>query len=83
MLTLLTELFSVLRKIINEISVLEDSNPALLAKYTRCLFQIMVGSHQELGGRLLDEACGMASEAHGVSKWHFSHLGHEEESPVC
>lgn len=63
---MLTELFSVLRNIINEIAVLEDSDPARLAKYARCLFQTIIASNQELGGRLLDEACRMASEAHGV-----------------
>ncbi|ROV97146.1 hypothetical protein VMCG_07448 [Cytospora schulzeri] len=64
------ELFSVLRKIINEISVLEDSDPARLARYTRCLFQTIAASNEELGGRLLDEACRMAGEAHGTpSAW--------------
>lgn len=66
-LTSQSELFSILRKIINEISVLEDSDPARLAKYTRCLFQTIAASNEELGGRLLDEACRMASEARGVS----------------
>ncbi|KAK7735234.1 sporulation-specific protein 22 [Cytospora paraplurivora] len=59
-------LFSVLRNIINEIAMLEDSDPARLAKYARCLFQTITASNQELGGRLLDEACRMASEAHGT-----------------
>ncbi|KUI61426.1 Testis-expressed sequence 11 protein [Cytospora mali] len=64
------ELFSVLRKIINEIASLEDSDPIRLAKYTRCLFQTIAASNEELGGRLLDEACSMAGEAHGTpSAW--------------
>ncbi|KAI3394550.1 hypothetical protein diail_2541 [Diaporthe ilicicola] len=60
------ELFSVLRKIINEISALQDCHPSKLAKYTRCLFQVVVSRNDELAGRLLEEACKMSSEAHGT-----------------
>lgn len=62
-----TELFSVLRNIINEISGLEDSEGAKLAKYTRCLFQVTVPFKEDLGDMLLDEVHTMVFEAHGVS----------------
>ncbi|KAJ0124698.1 Testis-expressed sequence 11 protein [Diaporthe amygdali] len=60
------ELFSVLRKIINEISALQDRDSSKLAKYTRCLFQAVAPSNDDLAGRLLDEACRMTSDAHGT-----------------
>ncbi|KAH8778487.1 meiosis protein SPO22/ZIP4 like-domain-containing protein [Diaporthe sp. PMI_573] len=60
------ELFSVLRKIINQISALEDCDPVKLAKYTRCLFQAVAPSRDDLAGRLLEEACIMARDAHGT-----------------
>ncbi|KAK2606983.1 hypothetical protein N8I77_005697 [Diaporthe amygdali] len=64
------ELFSVLRKIINEISALQDRDSSKLAKYTRCLFQAVAPSNDDLAGRLLDEACRMTSDAHGTpSAW--------------
>lgn len=56
-----------LRKIINQISALQDCDPSKLAKYTRCLFQIIAPSNDNLAGILLDEACRMASDAYGVS----------------
>lgn len=61
------ELFRVLRNIINEISALEPSDPAKLAKYTICLFQVVAPSNEDLAVRLLEEAYGMARDAHGVS----------------
>ncbi|KAK7740394.1 sporulation-specific protein 22 [Diaporthe eres] len=60
------QLFSVLRKIINQISALQDCDPSKLAKYTRCLFQIVAPSNDNLAGILLDEACRMASDAYGT-----------------
>lgn len=64
---IIAELFSVLRKIINEISALQDCDSSKLAKYTRCLYRAVAPSSDELAGRLLDEAYKMASEAHRVS----------------
>lgn len=61
------ELFSVLRKIINQISDLDETDPAKLAKYTRCLFQVILPANEELARRLLDEACEMTKDARGVS----------------
>lgn len=62
-----TELSNVLRKIINEISGLEDSDSTKLAKYTRCLFQATVPFKEELGDVLLDEIGEMVRGAHKVS----------------
>lgn len=62
------ELFGVLRKIINEISALDDADSIKLSMYTRCLFQVTVPFKQELGDMLLDEAHAMVNEAHRVSQ---------------
>ncbi|KAG8164456.1 hypothetical protein KVR01_006374 [Diaporthe batatas] len=61
------DLFSVLRNIINQISALEPTDPAKLAKYTTCLFQVVAPSNDDLAGMLLEEALSMARDAHGVS----------------
>lgn len=67
MVSISSELFRVLRNIINQISALQPSDPAKLAKYTICLFQIVAPSNDDLAARLLEEACSMARDGHGVS----------------
>ncbi|KAK4157665.1 meiosis protein SPO22/ZIP4 like-domain-containing protein [Chaetomidium leptoderma] len=55
-------LYSTMRKIVNEIWVLESFDAIKLAKYTRCLFQATLPLDDGLAMRLLDEACGKARE---------------------
>ncbi|KAF3765502.1 hypothetical protein M406DRAFT_67943 [Cryphonectria parasitica EP155] len=62
------ELFSVLRKIINQIAELSDSDSIKLAKYTRCLFQVTLPLDEELGSRLLNETHTMVKDAYRVSE---------------
>ncbi|PSR97315.1 meiosis protein SPO22/ZIP4 like-domain-containing protein [Coniella lustricola] len=59
------DMFSVLRKIINQILDIGDHDSRQLAKYTRCLFQMTFSYSEELGGRLLEETCQMVTDAHG------------------
>ncbi|SPQ20408.1 14822ea5-0490-4dac-a6c0-22cd1d76eaed [Thermothielavioides terrestris] len=55
-------LYSTMRKIVNEIWVLESFDAVKLAKYTRCLFQATLPLDDGLAMRLLDEACSKARE---------------------
>ncbi|KAG7285410.1 hypothetical protein NEMBOFW57_010037 [Staphylotrichum longicolle] len=55
-------LYSIMRKIVNEIWVLESFDAVKLAKYTRCLFQATLPLDDGLAMRLLDEACSKARE---------------------
>ncbi|KAH6613486.1 meiosis protein SPO22/ZIP4 like-domain-containing protein [Chaetomium tenue] len=55
-------LYSTMRKIVNEIWVLENFDAVKLAKYTRCLFQATLPLDDALAMRLLDEACDKARE---------------------
>ncbi|KAK4189851.1 meiosis protein SPO22/ZIP4 like-domain-containing protein [Podospora australis] len=55
-------LYSNMRKIVNEIWVLESFDAAKLAKYTRCLFQATLPLDDGLAMRLLDESCSKARE---------------------
>ncbi|KAK4120894.1 SPO22-domain-containing protein [Parathielavia appendiculata] len=55
-------LYSTMRKIVNEIWVLESFDAVKLAKYTRCLFQATLPLDDRLAIRLLDEACSKARE---------------------
>jgi hypothetical protein len=60
-------LYSTMRKIVNEIWVLESFDAVKLAKYTRCLFQATLPLDDGLAMRLLDEACSKARELREVS----------------
>jgi hypothetical protein len=60
-------LYSTMRKIVNEIWVLENFDAVKLAKYTRCLFQATLPLDDTLAMRLLDEACDKARELRDVS----------------
>ncbi|KAK0652121.1 meiosis protein SPO22/ZIP4 like-domain-containing protein [Cercophora newfieldiana] len=63
-------LYSTMRKIINEIWVLESFDAQKLAKYTRCLFQATLPLDDKLAMRLLDEACSKARELReGDASW--------------
>lgn len=55
-----------MRKIVNEIWVLESFDAVKLAKYTRCLFQATLPLDDGLAMRLLDEACCKARELRQV-----------------
>ncbi|KAK0634593.1 meiosis protein SPO22/ZIP4 like-domain-containing protein [Bombardia bombarda] len=55
-------LYSTMRKIVNEIWVLETFDAVKLAKYTRCLFQATLPLDDGLTMSLLDEACNKARE---------------------
>ncbi|KAK4242198.1 meiosis protein SPO22/ZIP4 like-domain-containing protein [Achaetomium macrosporum] len=55
-------LYSTMRKIVNEIWVLESFDAVKLAKYTRCLFHATLPLDDGLAMRLLDEACSKARE---------------------
>lgn len=55
-----------MRKIVNEIWVLENFDAIKLAKYTRCLFQATLPLDDTLAMRLLDEACDKARELREV-----------------
>ena len=55
-----------MRKIVNEIWVLESFDAVKLAKYTRCLFQATLPLDDALAMRLLDEACNKARELREV-----------------
>ncbi|KAL2116517.1 hypothetical protein VTJ04DRAFT_8685 [Mycothermus thermophilus] len=55
-------LYSTIRKIVNEIWILERFDAAKLAKYTRCLFQATLPLDDGLAMRLLDDVCGKARE---------------------
>ncbi|KAK4133190.1 SPO22-domain-containing protein [Trichocladium antarcticum] len=55
-------LYSTMRKIVNEIWVLDSFDAIKLAKYTRCLFQATLPLDDGLAMRLLDEACSKARE---------------------
>ncbi|KAK3387485.1 meiosis protein SPO22/ZIP4 like-domain-containing protein [Podospora didyma] len=59
-------LYSTLRKIINEIWVLESFDAVKMAKYTRCLFQATLPLDDALAMKLLDEACSKARELRGA-----------------
>jgi hypothetical protein len=61
-----------MRKIVNEIWVLESFDAVKLAKYTRCLFQATLPLNDELAMRLLDEACSKARELREVGQHHQS-----------
>lgn len=70
MLTQNLALYSTMRKLVNEIWVLESFDALKLAKYTRCLFQAMLPLDDGLAMRLLDEACGKAKELReGETHW--------------
>jgi hypothetical protein len=56
-----------MRKIVNEIWVLESFDAVKLAKYTRCLFQATLPLDDGLAMRLMDEACSKARELREVS----------------
>ncbi|KAK1761225.1 meiosis protein SPO22/ZIP4 like-domain-containing protein [Echria macrotheca] len=63
-------LYSTMRKLVNEIWVLEAFDAAKLAKYTRCLFQATLPLDDGLAIRLLDEACSKARELReGDASW--------------
>ncbi|KAL2263859.1 hypothetical protein VTK26DRAFT_4655 [Humicola hyalothermophila] len=55
-------LYSAMRKIVNEIWVLESFDAVKFAKYTRCLFQATLPLDDGLAMNLLDEACSKARE---------------------
>ncbi|KAK4204676.1 meiosis protein SPO22/ZIP4 like-domain-containing protein, partial [Triangularia verruculosa] len=55
-------LYSTMRKLVNEIWVLEAFDAVKLAKYTRCLFQATLPVDDRLAMNLLEEACGKARE---------------------
>ncbi|KAK0732676.1 meiosis protein SPO22/ZIP4 like-domain-containing protein [Apiosordaria backusii] len=55
-------LYSTMRKLVNEIWVLEAFDAVKLAKYTRCLFQATLPVDDGLAMKLLEEACGKARE---------------------
>lgn len=59
-----------MRKIVNEIWVLESFDAVKLAKYTRCLFQATLPLDDALAMKLLDEACSKARELREVSQPH-------------
>jgi len=61
-------LYSTMRKIVNEIWVLESFDAVKLAKYTRCLFQATLPLDDGLAMRLLEEACSKARELREVSR---------------
>jgi hypothetical protein len=56
-----------MRKIVNEIWILERFDAAKLAKYTRCLFQATLPLDDGLAMKLLDDVCGKARELKQVS----------------
>jgi hypothetical protein len=60
-------LYATMRKIVNEIWVLESFDAIKLAKYTRCLFHATLPLDDGLAMRLLDEACSKARELQEVS----------------
>lgn len=60
-----------MRKIVNEIWVLERFDAVKLAKYTRCLFQVTLPLDDGLAMRLMDEACSKARELREVSELSF------------
>jgi len=51
-----------MRKIVNEIWVLESFDAIKLSKYTRCLFMATLPLDDTLAIKLLDEACNKARE---------------------
>ncbi|KAM7220206.1 Meiosis protein SPO22/ZIP4 like domain containing protein [Rhypophila decipiens] len=55
-------LYSTMRKLVNEIWLLETFDAVKLAKYTRCLFQATLPLDDTLAMNLLDEACKKARE---------------------
>ncbi|KAK0706965.1 meiosis protein SPO22/ZIP4 like-domain-containing protein [Lasiosphaeria miniovina] len=55
-------LYSTIRKIVNEIWVLESFDAMKLAKYTRCMFQATLPLDDGLAMKLLDEACSKVRE---------------------
>ena len=61
-------LYSTMRKIVNEIWVLENFDAVKLAKYTRCLFQATLPLDDALAMRLLKEACDKARELREASR---------------
>jgi len=68
-------LYSTMRKIINEIWMLESFDATKLAKYTRCLFQAALPLDDDLSMKLLDEACSKARELREVR---FSMIAREQ-----
>ncbi|KAK4221468.1 meiosis protein SPO22/ZIP4 like-domain-containing protein [Podospora fimiseda] len=63
-------LYSIMRKLVNEIWALESFDAIKLAKYTRCLFQATLPLDDELAIRLLDEASIKAKELReGKANW--------------
>ncbi|KAK4166205.1 meiosis protein SPO22/ZIP4 like-domain-containing protein [Cladorrhinum sp. PSN259] len=63
-------LYSTMRKLVNEIWVLESFDAVKLAKYTRCLFQATLPLDDGLAMRLLDDACVKARELReGQANW--------------
>ncbi|KAK3985786.1 meiosis protein SPO22/ZIP4 like-domain-containing protein [Cladorrhinum sp. PSN332] len=62
--------YSTMRKLVNEIWVLEKFDAIKLAKYTRCLFQATLPLDDGLAMRLLEEACVKARELReGKAQW--------------
>jgi len=55
-----------MRKLVNEIWILEAFDAHKLAKYTRCLFQATLPLDDALAMKLLDEACSKARELREV-----------------
>ncbi|KAM7204837.1 Meiosis protein SPO22/ZIP4 like domain containing protein [Rhypophila sp. PSN 637] len=64
-------LYSTMRKLVNEIWLLETFDAVKLAKYTRCLFQATLPLDDTLAMNLLDEACKKARElgASNTNNW--------------
>lgn len=63
----LTVLYSTMRKLVNELWLLETFDAVKLAKYTRCLFQATLPLDDTLAMNLLEEACRKARELREVS----------------
>jgi len=60
-------LYSTMRKLVNEVWVLETFDAVKLAKYTRCLFQATLPLDDALAMNLLEESCRKARELGEVS----------------
>lgn len=63
----ITVLYSTMRKLVNEVWVVEAFDAVKLAKYTRCLFQATLPLDDTLAMNLLEESCKKARELRDVS----------------
>ena len=65
-------MFSTMRGIINQLSALEDTGAEKVARYIRCLFQMVLPLEGGMAFQLVDEALQLARESTMVRPSHVS-----------